>query len=80
MGDERRMDIVVTYNNLKYVVELKRWEGEEYHQKGLQQLSDYLDLYSLKTGYLLIYDFNKNKQYHSENIPFGDKEIFTVWV
>ncbi|MBU0765226.1 MAG: AAA family ATPase, partial [Bacteroidetes bacterium] len=80
VADERRMDIAVTYNKKRYVVELKIWRGPEYHNKGLQQLSDYLDMYSLKKGYLLIYDFNKDKKYKEENITFEDKEIFAVWV
>ena len=80
VGDERRMDIVITCRTQRYVIELKRWYGAKYHQKGLEQLSDYLDIYSLKEGYLLIYDFNKNKAYKEENIPFRDKEIFAVWV
>ncbi|MDX2304091.1 MAG: hypothetical protein NW226_20840, partial [Microscillaceae bacterium] len=61
-------------------LELKRWQGEKYHQKGLQQLSDYLDLYQLKEGYLLIYDFRKEKEYKQEQIQFEDKNIFAVWV
>ncbi len=80
VGDERRMDIVITCRDKRYVIELKRWQGEKYHQRGLQQLSDYLDIYSLKEGYLLIYDFNKGKSYKEEQIQFQDKEIFTVWV
>jgi hypothetical protein len=80
VADERRMDIVITYRNKRYVIELKRWYGEKYHQEGLQQLSDYLDIYSLKKGYLLIYDFNKGKRYKEERIQFQDKEIFAVWV
>ncbi len=80
VGDERRMDIVITCRNQRYVIELKRWYGPKYHQKGLEQLSGYLDMYSLKEGYLLIYDFNKNKTYKEERIVFEDKRIFTVWV
>ena len=74
------MDVVVTYNNQREGVELKRWEGEAYHQKGLEQLSDYLEGYSLKQGFLLIFDFRKKKDYKMENIFFQDKEIFAVWV
>ena len=81
VNDERRMDIVVTFGNKqKEVIELKIWRGEKYHQRGLQQLSDYLNFQSIKTGYLLIFDFNKNKQYSSEQISFADKEIFAVRV
>jgi len=81
VGDERRMDIVVTYGKeQKEVIELKIWRGEEYHQEGLKQLSDYLDFQGIKNGYLLIYDFRKDKKYRSENIKFADKEIFAVWI
>ena len=73
------MDLVITYNDKRYVIELKIWHGDKYHQKGLQQLSDYLDIYSLKKGFLLIFNFNKNKQFKEEIIKFKDKEIYTVW-
>jgi hypothetical protein len=80
VSDERRMDIVITYREQRHVIELKIWRGPKYHQQGLKQLSDYLDSYSLKTGYLLIYDFNQNKAYKQEQIVFEDKQIFAVWV
>jgi len=82
VGDERRMDVVVSYDasHQKEVIELKIWRGEKYHQRGLQQLSDYLDFQNVKRGYLLIFDFNKNKQYTSKQIRFADKDIFSVRV
>jgi len=80
VAEERRMDLVVTYGRQRYVIELKRWDGEKAHQKGLQQLSDYLDMYGLKEGYLLIYDFTQQKTYKQEQIAFRDKQIFAVWV
>jgi hypothetical protein len=60
-GEEKRFDIVITYNENMYVLELKRWNGEEYHKKGLLQLGQYLEQYSLEEGYLLIFDFRKDK-------------------
>ena len=53
---------------------------KEYHQEGLKQLSDYLDFQVIKNGYLLIYDFRKDKKYRSENIKFADKELFAIWI
>ena len=79
VGDNRRMDLVITHNKKRYVVELKIWRGEKYHKKGLKQLSDYMDIYSIKKGYLLIFNFNKNKQFKKELIKFEDKKIYTVW-
>ena len=80
VAEERRMDVVITYGCHRYVIELKIWRGPTYHQKGLRQLSEYLDIYSLKQGYLLIYDFNAGKTYKQEQITFLDKRIFAVWV
>ena len=81
VGDERRMDLVVTFgDDQKEVVELKIWRGESYHEAGLQQLSDYLDFQGLKSGYLLIFDFRKDKQVKTEAISFKDKSIVAAWV
>ena len=81
VADERRMDIVITFGKeQKEVIELKIWNGQSYHEKGLQQLSDYLDFQGIKNGYLLIYDFSKNKEYKSEQIQFKDKSIFAAWI
>ena len=41
---------------IQYLVELKIWRGEEYHKKGLKQLSDYLEINELDCGYLIIYN------------------------
>jgi len=80
VSHERRMDIVITYLNQRYVIELKIWRGIKYHQEGLKQLSDYLDIYSLKNGALLIFNFNKNKEYKQENIVIDGKHVYIVWV
>jgi hypothetical protein len=81
VGDERRMDLVVTFGQgQKEVLELKLWRGEAYHQAGLQQLSDYLDFQGLKRGYLLIFDFRQSKEGKHQTIAFADKTIEAVWV
>ncbi len=73
VGAERRMDIVVTYGKTqKEVVEPKIWSGEEYHRQGLRQLSEYLDFQNLTSGFLLIFDFRKDKTYRAEAIAFED--------
>ncbi|MCY6354185.1 AAA family ATPase [Clostridium sp. ZS2-4] len=80
ISEEKRLDVVVTYNQSKYVIELKIWRGLEYHKKGLNQLDDYLDIQGLDKGYLVVYNFNKNKEYKQENIKLNEKEIFIVYV
>lgn len=80
ISEEKRLDIVVTYLSNKYVVELKIWRGIEYHKKGLKQLKDYLDIQGLDRGYLVVYNFNKDKEYREERINYEGKEIFIVYL
>ncbi|HSH05893.1 MAG TPA: AAA-like domain-containing protein [Anaerolineae bacterium] len=80
VGDERRLDLVITYQSQREVIELKRWYGPQRHQEGLAQLSTYLDMYGLQHGYLLIFDFSQNKSYKEELIKFDNKQIFAIWV
>ena len=80
ISEERRLDIVISYNNHKYVIETKIWYGEIAHQKGLIQLKDYLEIEGLNTGYLLIFNFNKGKEYLEEKYMIEDKKIFEVMV
>jgi len=80
-GPERRMDLVVTFGNAqKEVVELKIWRGPKYHQQGLEQLCGYLDFQGLSSGYLLIFDLSRDKQYKSEDIRLESRDVFAVWV
>ena len=67
-GEEKRFDIVITYNKKMYILELKRWNGEEYHKKGLLQLAGYLEQYGLELGYLLIFDFRNVKETPTSNV------------
>jgi len=67
-GEERRFDIVITYNKKMYILELKKWNGEVYHKKGLIQLGEYLEQYGLDEGYLLIFDFRNVKETPTPNV------------
>ena len=80
ISEEKRLDIVITYNNHKYIIELKIWHGDNYHQKGLKQLANYLDINEQNKGYLLVFNFNKNKEYKKEEIVIDNKEITIVFV
>jgi hypothetical protein len=80
LSEEKRLDVVVTYNSFKYIVELKIWRGEEYHKNGLNQLSDYLEINNITKGYLVIFNFNKNKKYTEELIKVNNNDIFIVYV
>lgn len=76
----KRMDIVIAYGGEKHIVELKIWNGEVYRLKGIEQLEQYMKEQKVDTGYLLTFNFNKNKQYTGEWIELNGKRIFEVMV
>ena len=80
ISDEKRLDVVITHLNHKYIAELKLWRGDIAHQKGLIQLCDYLDRQSLSEGFLLIFDHSEIKEWKSEEIDMNGKKILAVWV
>lgn len=80
ISEERRLDIVIQYNSHKYIIETKIWHGDVAHEKGLSQLGSYLDIEGIDKGYLLIFNFNKSKDFSSRRYSVGEKEIFEVVV
>ena len=66
VSHEKRLDIVIIYGPNKYIVELKRWYGEEAHKKGIIQLTDYLEIHGINIGYLVIFEYNKVKSWRKE--------------
>jgi hypothetical protein len=82
VSEETRLDIVVTFDNKKYIIELKIWRGEVYHQDGIRQLCGYLDSQNETTGYLLVYDLRKESGLIGKNelIETEGKTIFAAWV
>jgi hypothetical protein len=91
ISEEKRLDMVITFDNKKYIIELKIWRGKAYHQEGIKQLCSYLDVQNETTGYLLIYDLRKEsgliekkeiiqKIETIETIEAEGKTIFAAWV
>lgn len=80
VSEEKRLDVVIIYNSFKYIIEMKIWRGPKYHEDGVKQLSDYLDIHDLYKGYLLVFNFNKNKEFKEERINVEGKDIFEVYV
>ncbi len=78
--DSRRTDIIVDYHGRQYIIELKIWRGNEYNQRGEKQLFEYLDYYGADTGYLLSFNFNKNKITGIKDITCDGKQIMEVVV
>ncbi|BDU51123.1 AAA-like domain-containing protein [Haliovirga abyssi] len=77
---DNRMDIVVVYNKIKYIIELKIWHGEEMEKQGLKQLVGYLDGQGEDKGYLVIFNFNKGKKYEEKKVEIDGKSLFEVVV
>lgn len=76
----RRTDLIIDFCGRQYIVELKIWRGEEYNQRGEEQLADYLESYHLKRGYMVSFNFNKKKQTGVNKIIFGDKVLIEAVV
>ncbi len=74
----RRMDIVVDYGKQQFIIELKLWRGEVEHQKAYEQLNKYLESKNANVGYLLTFDFRKNKMQKCEWELCSGKRIFDV--
>ena len=55
-----RIDLLVIFNQRKYIVETKIWEGERYYQAGKEQLAAYLKLEGAQEGYYVIFDHRNN--------------------
>lgn len=73
--DQRRTDVIVDYLGKQYIIELKIWHGDEYNTQGEKQLSEYLDYYHIDKGYLLSFNFNKNKQSGMHTIELNGRKI-----
>ena len=63
------------YKGEQFILELKIWHGNEYNERGEKQLTEYLDYYHKDKGYMLSFNFNKNKEIGVKRIEAGDKTI-----
>lgn len=78
--DARRTDVIVDYLGEQFIIELKIWHGNEYNERGRVQLADYLEYYHKDKGYMLSFNFNKNKKIGVNKIKFNDKTIIEAVV
>ena len=74
--DMTRTDVIVDYLGQQYIIELKIWRGERYNADGEKQISEYLDYWHLDTGYMLSFNFNKNKEQGVKRVEIEDKILF----
>ena len=78
--DQKRTDVIVDYLGKQYIVELKIWRGEEYNMEGEKQIAEYLNYYHLEKGYLLSFNFNKNKKSGMKTIQVNGKTVIEAVV
>ncbi len=77
--DNRRMDLVVTYGQQEFIIELKIWRGDKYEESGRDQLSAYLATRNMNEGYLVTFDFSKDKKATEPQwIEWNKKRLFEV--
>ena len=57
-----RMDIILIYNNRKYIIETKVWRGMQRYEAGKQQLAAYLKLEGATEGYYVVFDHRQEAE------------------
>jgi hypothetical protein len=77
-----KIDIIVDYGSEQFIIELKIWHGQKLHEAAYSQLANYLKIKNADKGYLLTFDFRKekNKERKTEWIEVNGKKIFDVVV
>ncbi len=78
--NRERTDVIIDYGGEQIIVELKVWHGNAYHARGEKQLLDYLEYYHLDAGYMLSFNFNKNKKAGIKEVTIGDKLLIEAVV
>ncbi|MDR3020613.1 MAG: hypothetical protein LBU66_06895 [Treponema sp.] len=81
--DGERTDIIIDYLTEQFIVELKLWYGEVAHEDAYEQLAGYLDSKNKDMGYLVTFDFRKEKNVGKPKfgwVEHGGKRIFDVMV
>ena len=74
--DQTRTDVIIDYLGEQYIIELKIWHGERYHEAGEQQIIEYLNYFGLNTGYMLSFNFNRKKETGVKRVQIGEKVLF----
>ena len=57
-----RMDIIITHNHRKHIVETKIWRGDSRYQAGKKQLATYLLTEGVKEGYYIVFDHREKPE------------------
>ena len=78
--DQTRTDVIVDYHGERFIIELKIWRGPRYNADGEQQICEYLNYFNLETGYMLSFNFNKEKEQGVKEISIHGKKLIEATV
>ena len=70
-----RMDILITHNQQKYIVETKIWRGNSRYQAGKKQLAAYLKLEGATGGYSVVFDHRQDPEPRMETETIDDVTV-----
>ena len=70
-----RMDLLITHEREKYIVETKIWRGDIRYQAGKRQLAAYLKLEGAGQGYYVVFDHRRNPESRVETEELDDVTI-----
>ena len=70
-----KMDLLITHNQRKYIVETKIWRGDTRYQAGKAQLAAYLKLENVMEGYYVVFDHRKEPAPRVETDHFDSLTI-----
>ena len=70
-----RMDIIITHNQQKYIIEAKIWRGDHRYQAGKKQLAAYLNTEGVKEGYYIVFEHRENPEPRVETETIGGLTI-----
>ena len=70
-----KMDLLITHNQRKYIVETKVWRGDARYQAGKKQLAAYLKIENVQEGYYVVFDHRKEPEPRVETDDFDNLTI-----
>ena len=70
-----RMDILITHNQRKYIIETKIWRGDSRYQAGKKQLAAYLKLEGTTEGYYIVFDHRQDPEPRVETETLDDVTV-----
>ncbi len=75
-----RSDILLFLPDTKEIVEAKVWDGQQYHDDGLQELKSYMRGEGLEHGYYVVFDYYKADPHTPREARDPESGIDTLFI